>query len=245
MSVVSIAKTDLKLKDIVEIEVLKNQVIKVGRIGIIVERNTLEKPIMRLDIYEEDKHQIVGASTIVSVFGKDMEHYHIENKYVRLLATSKLHEGITKALVHYRYQMNEYFLELDANRPANVLKNFCKEAELSITTIIGFTVQKLKDKGLNTQSYSKKQKDIYITELNGLNSELFFKRVGLLLNKTEEEAEDKYAEALLSFWLFHNLNMEPKLIDESFEWERDKASHLIKNHIFFIFELHRAIEKKF
>ena len=245
MSVVSIAKTDLKLKDIVEIEVLKNQVIKVGRVGIIVERNTLEKPIMRLDIYEEDNHQIVGASTFVSVFGKDMEHYHIENKYVRLLASTKLHEGITKALAHYRYQMDEYLLELDANRPANVLKNFCKEAELSITTIIGFTVQKLKDKGLNTQSYTKKQKDVYITELNGLNSELFFKRVGLLLNKTEEEAEDKYAEALLSFWLFHNLNMEPKLIDESFEWEREKASHLIKNHIFFIFELHRAIEKKF
>ena len=244
MSVVSIAKSNIKLKDIVEIEVMKNQVSKVGRVGIMVERNPFEMPTMRLDIYEEDTHQVVGASTYVNVYGKGYEHYNIENTYVRLLASQELHMGIKKALGSYKDLAHAYEAEMEANRPANILKTFCRESEISLNAIIGFTIKKLKDKGLNTQSYTPKQRDIYLSEISRLDSERFFEAVGALLGKSVEESEESYAEAVLSFWLFHNLSMEPKLIDESFAWEADKASHLIKNHIFFIFQLHRAIEKK-
>jgi len=244
MSIVKIPKASLKLETVVELapQPIKDQIARVGKVGVMLERAYLEKPQLRLDIYEEINCNVVGAKTSINVIGKDMEHYEIENKYVRLLASSKLHEAINEALIYYRYEMDEYFIEMDTHKPLNVLKNFCIDAEISLKSVISITVDKVRKKGLNSKTYTQKEQTKYLNELGALINNDFFKQVALLLDISEEVAENRYAEGVLAFWLFNSLNMDPQTIDASFEWEDTKASKLISNHIFFILELHRAIE---
>jgi len=243
MSIVKTGESYFKLKNVVEFnEPIKDQVARVGKVGVMLTRQPLEKPELRLDIYEEINSNIVGASTLVWVLGTDMDHYHIDNKYVRLLASSKLHDAIKEALIYYRYEHDEYYAELDAIKPLNVLKNFCKEAEIPLVSIISLTLSKLRSKGLSTARYTKEQSVKYTQEIRKLQGNDFFTNVAKLMQINTQDAESKYAEGVLAFWLFNHLEMDATSIDASFEWEDGKASELLKNHIFFILDIHRAIE---
>jgi hypothetical protein len=228
--------------DIEVIRPIKDQIARIGKVGVMLERDYLQKPRLRLDIYEQEKCSVVGASTDVDVFGKDMDSYNIDNKYVRLLASSRLHEAIDEALIYYRYEMQEYLSEVDATKPLNVLKNFCIDAEIPVATIIATTIKKIRLKGLGNSAYSIKQTARYKTHLGKLEGNQFFIKAGELLNIGEQKAQERYAEGVLAFWLYNHLEMDAISIDENFDWEDGKAAELLSNHIFFILELHRAIE---